>query len=464
MTAHRTPLAGVDAAWLRMDRPTNRMMITGVLSFDELLPLGELKTLLERRMLVFRRFKQRVTDPFGNPHWEDDPFFDLDRHVHRLALPEPGGQRELEILVSDLMNTPLDLSKPPWEMHLVEEYGSGCAVIVRLHHCIADGIALIYVLLSLADEYADASRLPAPGTEASEADAFASMLTPVVNAVRGTVRTTGAILQESASLLLNPAHLFKRAKQGMSVGAATSKLLLMRSDSTTRFKGDLGVTKHAAWSQPIPLQTAKTIAHQSGAKINDVLVAAVTGALRRYLLAHDEPVEGVNMRAVIPVNLRPPEEAYQLGNRFGLVFLSLPVGLVDERERLAEVKRRMDRIKHSSEALVALGLLQMIGNAPLTVQNQVVNLLSTRATAVMTNVPGPRERLHFMGRTLRHIMFWVPRAGDVSLGVSIKSYAGEVLLGVASDASLVPDPGTIVDAFHTEFAALKKKFRVTSVE
>jgi diacylglycerol O-acyltransferase len=118
----------------------------------------------------------------------------------------------------------------------------------------------------------------------------------------------------------------------------------------------------------------------------------------------------------------------------------------------------MDRIKFSSEAPVTLGILQMLGSVPREVENQVVDLLSKKASAVMTNVPGPREELHFKGRRLSHMMFWVPRAGDVSMGVSILSYAGEVLLGIATDLQLVPDPETIVATFHEEFEALQTQF------
>ncbi len=189
-----------------------------------------------------------------------------------------------------------------------------------------------------------------------------------------------------------------------------------------------------------------------------MLLTAVSGALRRYLLDHGEPVDEVEIRALIPVNLRPMEKTYKLGNHFGLVFLSLPVGLDDPRLRLLEVKRRMDRIKHSSEAIVTLGLLQALGHAPKGIEDQVVNLLSAKATAVMTNVPGPRERLHLAGKTIRHLMFWVPRAGALSLGVSIISYAGQVQLGVATDTHIVPDPDTLIDGFHAEFEALQKQF------
>ena len=164
------------------------------------------------------------------------------------------------------------------------------------------------------------------------------------------------------------------------------------------------------------------------------------------------------IRAAIPVNLRPLDEAFQLGNRFGLVFLGLPVGIDDPQARLLEVKKRMDRIKASSEAVVMFGILQAAGAVPEGVQDQAVNLLGKKASAVMTNVPGPRQQLHLKGHPLRDLLFWVPRAGDLSLGVSIISYNGHVLIGVATDTKLVADPESIIEGIHEEFADLKTQF------
>jgi diacylglycerol O-acyltransferase len=461
MARQKEDLAGPDAFWLRAEQPTNLMMIVGILTFDEPLDLETLKALFEERFLVYDRFRQRVMDRNGSPYWEEDPYFDLSRHLHRVALPDPGGQDELEAMVSDLMNTPLDFKKPLWQMHLVENYGTGCALIGRIHHCIADGIALIQVLLSLADEYAgtraSSNRSPTKRKE-SDKGLLPDLLKPVADLVTGTAKVTGAVLGEGLELVTSPSHLFNRAKQGLSIGAALSKLALMNADSDTVFRGKLSATKRAAWSQPVPLKDVKAIAKGADVKINDVLLTAVCGALRRYLEGQGEPVDAVNLRAIVPVNLRPPQQPVSLGNRFGLVFLSLPLGIEDPEMRLAEVKRRMDQVKFSSEAPVVLGLMQLVSAAPKEVQDQVVGLLSTRASAVMTNVPGPRERLHMAGSTLRHIMFWVPRSGEISLGVSILSYAGEVLLGIATDRRLVPNPSAIVDGFHEEFASLKKQF------
>jgi WS/DGAT/MGAT family acyltransferase len=234
------------------------------------------------------------------------------------------------------------------------------------------------------------------------------------------------------------------------------RLALLWPDPKTPFKGELGVPKRAAWSAPLALQEVKAIGRAVGGSVNDVLLTAATGALRRYMQGLGEPVDGLNFRGVVPVNLRPADVEPDLGNKFGLVFLSLPVGIADPLERLLELKRRMDKIKGSPEAILIFGLLNFAGGAPVEVQDALVNIFGTKATGVMTNVPGPRQQLYLAGAPLDTIMFWVPQSGHLGLGVSIISYAGQVWLGVATDQGLVPDPEAIIAGFHVEFDELLK--------
>ncbi len=453
----KEPLSNIDTAWLRMDHPTNLMMITGVMMFAEPIPYERFKTTLEERFLRFDRFRQCVRDRSGTPYWEDDLYFDIENHVHRVALPAPGDQRALQEYVSDLMGQSLDFSKPLWDMHLVENYGEGCAVITRIHHCIADGMALVRVLLEMTDETRKGRRR-SPRREDEHPGPVTKLLKPAENLFRTTLRATEAVLQEGMNLVFSPSHLLARARQGLDLASVVAKLLLQGSDSDTILKGELGVRKRAAWSQPVPLPVVKNIGKKMGGTINDVLLTAVAGALRRYLEAHDQPLDDVEIRAIVPVNLRPLDEPITLGNKFGLVFLTLPVFLEDPLERLREVHRRMEAIKGSMEAVVALGVLHGIGMAPKEIEKLVIKLFSKMGSAVMTNVPGPRKQLYFAGSPLTHIMFWVPRAGSVALGVSILSYNGEVLLGFATDTHVVPDPNLLTDAFHEEFDALTARF------
>ena len=444
------PLSGVDAAWLRMDDPTNLMTITAVLVLEDPMDVGTLKEVIDERLLGFTRFRQRVRDPEESPRWEMDPHFDLDRHVRRAALPGAADQEELKTRVSDLMSDPLDRSKPLWHMELIEDYLGGSAIIVRLHHCIGDGIALVQVLLSLTDEHFDPSRFPT--TE--HTGRLSGFVEGAWKTLKETATVGSRILAEGTESLLNPSHALHRAKQGMSLGAALSKFAFLGTDTDTVFKGDLQVAQKATWSGPLDLTTVKRIGHAIDAKVNDVLLGAVAGALRHYLEAHDEPTDGVVMRALVPVNLRPLEQAFELGNHFGLVFLNLPVGTKNRLERVMGVKKQMDEIKGSAEAGAAFGILEALGHFPIEVEEQAVRFFGNKASAVMTNVPGPQEQLHIKGRRVQNVMPWVPRAGHIGLGVSIFSYNGEVRLGIACDGHLVSDPDTIIEGFELEFDEL----------
>ena len=426
--ARRQKLGAADVAWLRMESSVNPMTIVGIIGFEEPMRLDDLKRLIEERLLIFERFRQRVVYRAGTATWETDPHFDLDAHVHRAGLAVPDKKASLEELASDLMSTPLDFSKPPWQFHLIERFDGGSALIGRLHHCIGDGIALIHVLLALTDERFDAARAtPSYGREPSGSLAE-RLLRRTAKAADEVGRAATSAVAGGLDALQHPGQAFEWARQGLSVGAAASKIALMASDSETRFKAPASVIKRVAWSAPLPLGEVKAVAHGVGGKLNDVLMAAVAGALRRYLDGHGEPTAGVEIGAAIPVNLRDEERAFDLGNVFGLAFLSLPVGIADARARLVEVKRRMDRIKSSPEPAVAFGIIQAIGAGPEFLHEQVVDILSSKVSAVVTNVPGPTERLHFYGNAVRRLMFWVPRAGHIGLGVSVISYAGEVML------------------------------------
>jgi diacylglycerol O-acyltransferase / wax synthase len=266
----------------------------------------------------------------------------------------------------------------------------------------------------------------------------------------------GRGLAAGQDLVANPEKLGDMARLGARGAYRLGRLIVLPPDPQTILKGELGRRKRAAWSKPIPLDDFKAIGKALGATVNDVLIATATGALRRYLESRGEPTGGIAIRASVPVNLRPADGAHSLGNAFGLVFLSLPIGIVDPVRRLRAIKREMDELKGSPEALVALGVLSVMGMAPVEVERIGLRFFGSKATAVLTNVPGPREPLYLAGRKLEKIMFWVPQSGRLALGISILSYAGGVMLGVATDAGLVPYPEGIVDGFEHEFEAMRK--------
>ena len=223
---------------------------------------------------------------------------------------------------------------------------------MRLHHCIADGIALMHVMLASTDTEPDAPYPTAPQHEKRHQPGWLeSTLRSALGMVSTARKVTDTLLHESLETLTNPGHALDLASQGASAAAALGKLLLIGPDPRTVYKGPLGVGKRAAWSEPIPLSNVKLIGKVLGGTVNDVLLTAMTGALRRYMEYRNDPTDGINIRAMVPVNLRPLAEAYKLGNHFGLIYLSLPIYLVDPMERLHELKRRMDDIKNTPEAL-----------------------------------------------------------------------------------------------------------------
>jgi diacylglycerol O-acyltransferase len=451
----REPLSSVDTAWLRMEEPTNMMMITGTMIFGAPIDWKRLRATLENRLLCFDRFRQRVVmprSPLGTPYWEDDPRFDLDWHLKRAALPPPVNQIALENAVSALMSVQLDFSRPLWQIHLIERYGKGSALIVRLHHCIADGIALVHVLLSLTDKspntpWANASHQAAPS--ANPQGTFSRPVHPAF-------QLTQTLWRESKAALDDPDRLRELTRLGTEGALALGRFVFRSPDPKTLFKGELGLAKRAVWSKPIPLQNVKTVGRIASSTVNDVLLAAVAGALGSYMRDHGEIADGIKIRAIVPVNLRPLDSEPDLGNKFGLVFLTLPIGIEDPVERLREVKRCMDEIKSTPESAVVFGLLSVMGVAPAEIQDIAMDIFGAKGTAVITNVPGPKEQLYLAGAPLETIMFWVPQSGHLGLGVCILSYAGQVRLGIATDAGLVPDPETLIMAFQREFDALCK--------
>lgn len=455
-------MSRVDTAWLRMDSPSNLMMILGVWTLRPGIAYEALCRRMEDRLLRYDRFRQRVVEEGGGATWVDHEV-DIREHVVRERLPRAraGAQAALQRRIGELAATPLDRSRPLWQIHLVEDYDGGSAMIIRIHHCIADGIALIAVTMSLVDGGAPPpARRRTARAAADDAEAWLAghLVRPLAAAAIKALEAAGDGAARSLSLLLQPQkgvqgslELVQTAYQLVSDAAS---LLMMPDDSRTRLKGRCGAAKRVAWCPPLPLDEVRAIGKALNCSINDVLLSCVAGAIGGYLRAQGDEVDGVEIRAMIPVNLRPMEQAHRLGNQFGLVPLVLPVGVANPIERVYEVRRRMNALKDSTQPLLAFAVLALAGLLVKPAQEAILGLFNSKTTAVMTNVPGPREKLRFLGATLDEVMFWVPQSGDIGLGVSILSYGGNVQFGVIGDSGLCPDPQAIIDQFEPEFARL----------
>ncbi len=452
----REPMSRVDTAWLRMERPTNPMMITGVLMFAEPMSLAQLKRVIQQRFLAYARFRQKPVDGAAGAQWVEDEHFDLDWHVRLSGLPGRPGKasekRALERFVSQLASSPLDPTKPLWQFHLVERYQGGAAVVARIHHCYADGIALVQVLLSLTDtsrESSAASRLDKAWLKEQ-----AAPVARRVGAMERYMKLGGKALEQGMAMMQDPSLATLLAKEGGEIARELVYALALPDDPPSLLRGRLGVSKRVAWAEPLDLEEVKAVGRACDCTVNDVLMAVAAGALRGYMRERGEKLEGVTLRATVPVNLRPLEHARKLGNHFGLVFLDLPVGEANPLRCLQRVADCMRQLKGSRQAIVAYGLLAALGIAPPPVQELALELFSRKASAVATNVPGPQQPLYLAGCELREIMFWVPQTGSIGLGLSILSYRGKVHFGLIADARLIPDPDAVVRRFGEEFEAL----------
>lgn len=453
----RESMSKVDTAWLRMERPTNLMMITGVMMLADPLDVERFKRLLNERFLEFRRFRQKAVDGPGGAYWEIDEDFDLDWHVRVTALPGNCGQAELQRLCSQLASTPLDYSKPRWQFHVVERYGQGSALITRIHHCYADGVALIEVLLSLTDVKPSAEEKAALAKVWFKEDrggVVDRLISPARQGISQAMHIGETLIEKGREVLHDPEVLTRVMHEGSEIARELAHALSLPDDPATRFRGPLGVSKRCAWADPMPIEEVKTVGKALGCTVNDVLMACATGALRSYLIECGDDPDGIDIRATVPVNLRPLEHAKKLGNHFGLVFLTLPIGEANPLRRLERVAENMRELKRSRQAIVAFGLLAALGMSPASLQGPALEMFSRKATAVATNVPGPQMPLYFAGSRIDDQMFWVPQTGSIGMGISILSYNGRVHFGLITDAKLVPDPERIIGRFAAEFEKL----------
>jgi diacylglycerol O-acyltransferase / wax synthase len=456
----REPLSKVDTAWLRMEQPSNLMMITGVIGLDKHASYDRLIETIRQRFLAFRRFRQKAAVTTSGAFWEFDEDFEIRGHVRRVALPGLADQTELEEYVSDLASTALDHSRPLWQFHFVENFVEGPVVVMRIHHCYADGIALVQVFLSLTDVSSEGDGLTASPEKwkrrrAKESTIFQRLLEPAREGVDSLVHLMARLAEEAVRLLSEPDKAGQYLSELGELVRELTHALTLPNDPKTLFKKKLGVRKRVAWAGPIPLDEVAAVAKALGCTVNDVLISAVTGALRTYMLEEGESLTAdTEIRATVPVNLRPLEHARELGNHFGLVFLTLPVSVANPLERLYCVNERMNELKASKQAAMAFGLLAALGMSPSAVQKPALDLLSEKASMVLTNVPGPSEPLYLAGGKIRDMMFWVPQSGKLGVGVSILSYNRQVFFGLIVDRRLVPEPGRIIQNFAVELEKL----------
>ncbi len=478
------PMSAQDALWLTMDRPNNLMVIDGVMLFESAPDWDALLDATQERVIDrFPVFRSRALLGESGWVWQVDPHFHLDRHVRRVRLPEPAGMAELERYVSEQRARPLDRDRPLWDIALVEDVTLddgevGSALVCRFHHAIADGVRLTQVMLSLCDttdprvEALVARQGPSGGprgiasgiinaTGEAIADAARAVARGAAHLARDTRHTLGTGAEIWGEVLRSPGRLVD-AFEAMGLDnrfanttASVAKLALRGTTVRTVWSGTPGMHKAVAWSPGIPLDAVKAAGRRHGASINDVLLTAVAGGLRRYLHARD--VHDVDeIEWMVPVNLVPIAENLpeDLGNFFALVMAVLPLDPEDPVERLQRTRARMDRIKRSEEPIITFGVQRGISAAPRPVSTALTDFFANKAVGVLTNVPGPRAPLTFAGVGVRQVIGFAPSSGDQPMTCTVFSYAGTVTVGFATDAALVPDPRELVEGTVAELAAL----------
>ena len=446
-------MGAVDAIWLSMDSPDNLMVIDGIMSLDGPVDVERLKAVLQRRLVDrYPVFSQRVVEPrtpLGMPAWEDDEAFSMDHHVHHVQLAEPADEATLQAFIEEKMQEPLDRRLPLWQLYLIDGLEGGAVVLSRLHHALADGIALAQVMLSLTDEEPDGDlvavvellRVPAP---TSLLDVAGRLAAPVSAGARSAVHLFSEI-----PAVVNPTYAVEALTAAWKAGRVADKLLLGHNPESP-VSGAPGQAKRAVWANPRPLKDIKLVGRAVGATVNDVLVSAVSGAISEYISERGSDPE--DLSTMVPVNLRDARQPLprELGNKFALVMLPLPTRRLAPLQRLVETKRRMDAIKDSPEAVLTFGLITAIGHTNTQIAKQVIDFFAAKAIGVTTNVAGPMTGRYLAGVRVTGVLGWVPGSGRQTLGVCIFSYDGLVRVGFKADAGVITDPEVLVQALDAE--------------
>ena len=462
MTDHANkPLSGVDIAWLRMDSPTNLMIINAMIITEDM-EFKDFKNTIINRFLRFPRFMTRPVQISGEHVWEKDPYFDLANHVKKVALPGKADKQSLQKYLADQSSVPFDESKPLWQIHFVDNYCDGKAIILRVHHCYADGLALISVFNSITDGSANVapfSVAQAASNEESKEDVnyewprYQRLIDTATERADRYAKFARKLSTDGMGILRDQDAMRGIVGDGVRAATELAQLATMPADPRTTLKGKLGVRKTCAWSEPVSFDKFHGIAKVVGCKINDLLMSCVAGAFREELIRAGEEIEGRRVHVTIPVNIRPldqmdlSERPDDLGNQFGTVFAALPVDIENPLERVYKIKHDMIALKQSLQPALSYGILYAAGLLPKGMQRALTESFGNKTTAVMSNVPGPREPRFIAGSRIKEQMFWVPQTGDLGIGLSIISYGGQIQFGLIGDSRLLPNPERIISRF-----------------
>jgi diacylglycerol O-acyltransferase / wax synthase len=451
-------LTGLDSSFLHLERDSAHMHVAACAVFDGRPPSHEqLLEALGSRLHLVPRYRQRLAAvPMGQgrPVWVDDPHFNAAYHVRHTALPSPGTEDQLMRMTGRVFSQALDRSRPLWEVWLVEGLaGDRFALLSKTHHALVDGVSGVDILTVLFDASPEPMPVappehewtprPLPSRAQLLADALLERSTVPAEMARGL-----------RAVLRGPRAVAGRVAR--SAGALGEFALTgLQPAPSTLFNVPIGPHRRFTWVRG-DLDEFKAVKNSLGGTVNDVVVAAVSGALGRYMRLHGEATDDVHLRAMIPVSVRADVERGALGNRVAAMWAPLPVGVSDPVERLRTVSAAMQELKESGQAVGARVLTQLSGFAPPTIISQAARLQARQRlfNLVVTNVPGPQFPLYLLGRELQAIFPMVPLAKNTALGIAIMSYNGQLNFGLSGDFDVMSDIDVLADELRASIEEL----------
>ena len=454
--AHLDRLSSIDAGFLHQEDGGAHMHIGGLGVFEGPAPTGEqFRTHIASRLPLVPRYRQKLVEmPFGTgrPVWAEDPGFRVGYHVRHTALPAPGGEEQLLTLASRIMSQRLDRTKPLWEMWMIEGLADGrFAIIAKTHHAMIDGVGGIDLLTALFDL--------SPETTPREPDRWLASPTPgtvglLAAGAKGVVRNLVRLGAKGAGLAVRPQQAV-RETLGMAAALGAAVAPLLNGAPPTVLNRTPGPHRRVEVVRT-PLSDYKIVKRAFGATVNDVVLTAVAGALGAFLADRGERVDGLVLRACVPVSLRTQDQAGTAGNEITIMTAPLPVGISDPVERLARVRQSMEYLKTSRQAEGAKVLTSIENALPPAVLARASRLgFSSRMyNLLVTNVPGPQVPIYMLGRQLEELAPLAFLAPEHLLAIAIVSYNGQVTYGLLGDADGVPDLADLAKHLHSALAAL----------
>jgi diacylglycerol O-acyltransferase len=396
---------------------------------------------VEKRLELVPRFRQRIVKiPLGieNPVWGDDPSFDVRRHVRHISVPRPGRLDQLRDLVGRVMSEPLDMSRPLWQLYLVEGLSGRHAYISKTHHALVDGVAAVDVGTILLDTTKRGTRIKAPEKPWDPDEPSPTMLLTQAasDRVRKPLRAAGRAARNAVTMPAQTAARVLRTAEAFT-GLASGGPRVPRSSLNVR----IGRDRRVAWARTDldRMKRARSIAE--GSTVNDVILSVAAGALRNFLERRGDKLPDY-LVALVPVSIRRPNEKGELGNRISTIMVRLPLHEPDPRKRLEQLRDETRRLKESDNARAASLLIEATGWAPPTI-NRLLSSAMARPlifNLVVSNVPGPQQHLYLLGRRIKEIYPFVPLSPqNHALSIGLISYDGRIYFGLAADHDVVPD-------------------------